>query len=80
VTRRHLSWKTPKENNADKLDHGTHSRGERNGRAILNEAQVREIRALKGKLLQREIGAMFGVSQVRVSAIHRRKQWKFAND
>jgi hypothetical protein len=75
VTRKHVSWKTPKENNADKLEHGTLARGERNGRAKLSPDQVREILALKGKLLQREIAQMFGVGQVQVSRIHRRDKW-----
>jgi hypothetical protein len=32
ITKAHLSWKTPKENSADKNIHGTMARGERHGR------------------------------------------------
>lgn len=40
-----VAWKTPAENAADKVRHGTDSRGEGNGNAMLTAAQVREIRA-----------------------------------
>lgn len=76
VTKRHLSWKTRQENIADKVLHGTAPRGERNHRAILTEADVREIRARQGTATQAEIGAMFGVSQSLVGMIHSRKIWK----
>jgi hypothetical protein len=33
----HLEWKTPAENQADRLIHGTHSRGKRCGKAKLEE-------------------------------------------
>lgn len=39
-----LAWKTPAENCADRVRHGTAPRGERHGRAILTAAQVIEIR------------------------------------
>lgn len=75
VTKRHLSWKTRAENEADKLVHGTHSRGSRNYRTHLTEDDVRQIRALKGVVLQREIAISFGVSLTTVSLIHCRKTW-----
>lgn len=71
----HLRWATPIENNADKHQHGTVNSGERNGAARLTEDDVRAIRALKGKKLQREIGALFGITQTHVSTIHRGKIW-----
>lgn len=40
-----VGWKTPTENAADRVTHGTHTRGERNHRAVLTAGQVREIRA-----------------------------------
>ena len=81
---RHLRWATKAENEADKLIHGTISRGEqhgaltrgeRNPRAKLSEENVRQIRALATTKLQREIAAMFGITQVMVSQIIRRKSW-----
>jgi hypothetical protein len=38
-----ICYKTPKENNADKLVHGTHNRGHRHSCVKLNESQVLEI-------------------------------------
>lgn len=79
VSRRHLSWKTPKENSDDKILHGTHNRGERNGRAKLSATQVREILSLKGALAQRAIARRFGVSHGYVSRIHNRKYWTYVD-
>jgi len=41
-----LAWKTPSENNWDKLRHGTSQRGERGTRAVLTANDVASIRAL----------------------------------
>lgn len=45
---------------------------------MLDEKSVREIRRLcaEGKLIAREIGAMFGVSRATVSAIKHGRLWK----
>lgn len=75
VTPSHLSWKTPKENQSDRLAHGTHGRGERNSRAKLSAEQVRGIRALRGDYTQSQLSKMFGVTWRTVSAIQRRKTW-----
>lgn len=75
VTKRHLSWKTPLENTADKFIHGTVLKGERNGNAKLTDDEARELLALKGKMSQREIAARFSVGQATVSRIHNRKNW-----
>lgn len=75
VTKRHLSWKTPAENQADRLVHGTHSRGELVNGAKLTESQVLEIHAMKGTMLQKEIAANFCISQRTVSDIHQRRRW-----
>lgn len=72
--RKHLEWKTPTENQADRLAHGTHNRGGRNGRAKLTEAQVLQIRS--STKLQRELAAEYGVSPVAISDIKRRKKWE----
>lgn len=75
VTKRHLDWKTRIENEADKLEHGTHNRGARHGLSILTDDDVRQIRTLRGYLPQAEIGQMFGVSRVAVCQIHTRQRW-----
>jgi len=77
----HISWKTHAENEEDKKRHGTvwHGStgqfGERNGRAKLTLEKAIEIRALKGRFTQKEIGAQFGVDSSVVGRIHRNKYW-----
>ncbi|TAX57100.1 hypothetical protein ELI01_18640 [Rhizobium leguminosarum] len=71
----HLSWKTNAENQADRLEHGTHSRGERNGRAKITEPEAREILALKGIETQRAMAARFAVSRAAISDIHTGRNW-----
>ena len=71
----HIAWKTPSENMQDKVIHGTHSRGERNWCTKLTEADVHEIRSLKGKMLQRDIATKFGVAETTISGIHRGATW-----
>jgi hypothetical protein len=76
VNPNHIRWATIAENNQDTLSHGTKPIGEAFAGAVLTEKQVKEIRALKGKMKQREIGERFGVGQSYVSLIHLRKIWK----
>lgn len=75
VNPRHISWKTRKDNLADCERHGTKPVGEKLHNAVLTEQDVREIRSLSGVKTQREIGALFGIHQVHVSHIVRRKVW-----
>jgi hypothetical protein len=79
---RHLRWATRAENEADKILHGTATRGERSPVRKLGAGEVREIRrlAIEGRLTQRAIGAMFGVSQSSVSLIARRINWATLED
>lgn len=71
----HLRWATPQENEADKLLHGTHMRGERNHNAKLTEDDIRLIRSLRGKLSQRAIGEKFHVSEAAIMMIHSGRNW-----
>jgi len=73
---RHLRWATPKENNADKLLHGTWNGGKRNGQARLTEEQVEQIRKLVGTMSDRRIGDMFGVTRVTILRIRRNIAWR----
>lgn len=73
---RHLTWKTPVENSADKIAHGTLVVGEAHHQAKLSEATVREIRALSGTMLQREIAAKFGVTLTCVNKVLTGRAWR----
>jgi hypothetical protein len=77
---RHLKWKTPAENQADRLIHGTHNRGERCGSAKLTEVQVCQIRGLRGEASHRELAERFGVSRSNIGAIQRREVWAWLSD
>lgn len=65
-----LTWGTSAENKADAFDHGTVPMGEDHPNAILSDAQVAEIRTLKG-LKQSELAERFGTTQSNVSKIQR---------
>ncbi|QIG72950.1 HNH endonuclease protein [Rhizobium phage RHph_N3_2] len=71
----HIEWKTHKENMADKLLHGTHSRGERSVRAKLTEEDVRTIISLKGDVSQSKLAKKYGVSPTSISNIHIGRSW-----
>lgn len=66
-------WKFAEENPEVRAHYG-----EENGRALVTESDVRKIRAIyqEGNLSQREIGEMFGLTQMTISDIIRRKTWK----
>ena len=80
VNPNHLSWKTPAGNAADKLRHGTHQRGERNGNAIITESIAHEILSLRGVEKQRDIAKRLGISQSTVSCIQRGERWSWLSE
>lgn len=57
------------------------TKGEENGRAILTREKVSQIRELyaTGSFSQEQLGLMFGVKQVTISAIVRHKIWRVNN-
>ena len=72
-----LRWDTSPGNHADRIEHGTHGRGERNSRAKLSNTQVIAIRARletgsRGSDLARE----FGVSKCTISDIRHERTRK----
>jgi hypothetical protein len=71
-----LKWGTPSDNYQDRHGHGTNNTGMRNGRAVLTDKQVLEIRdrLLRGAR-QTDLGREYGVSQVTISMIKLRKKW-----
>ena len=77
VNPRHSSWKTPKENCADKHRDGTVQWGESSGVAKLTEEQVLGIRSLyaTGNYSYRELAAMFGCEKSNIGLIVRRNHW-----
>lgn len=75
VTKGHLSWKTKQQNQADKIIHGTHARGEEAAGAKLTAADVHQIRSLKGEVSQRILAERFGVSQWAIGDILRGRRW-----
>jgi len=71
-----LRWDTYKNNNADKIKHGTQQRGEGHGSAKLKELEVIEIRRLSGLGVRNYLlSKMFKTSQTNVGCIIRRKRW-----
>lgn len=72
----HLFLGDNKSNVADKVAKGRHAFGERNGRANLTEADIRQIRrdyALGER--QVDLAKRFGVHQTHISLIVTRKEW-----
>jgi len=73
-----LRWDTNKANKQDAIRHDTFARGEKSGRAKLNNLQVRIIRQLLNfkSLSQTKIGKIFNVDQNLISYINCNKIWK----
>jgi hypothetical protein len=75
---RHLRWATRKENEADKLVHGTSNRGPRNGMSKLTADDVRDIRRRHAAgELQRDLAVQFGTNQANISQIVNRISWSW---
>jgi hypothetical protein len=68
----HVVWKTKSQNQLDRAKHGT-----KNGGPVgkLNEKAVAQIRALKGKVTQKELAARFGCSRSNISFVQLGKLW-----
>lgn len=75
VTPKHLVWKTPLENSADRAIHGTNPRGERNGHAKLTAEDILTIRSLFGVETQRQISRQFAVSEQTICDIKKGRVW-----
>ena len=75
VSPQHVRWATPKQNCDDRKMHGTHPAKARNPMARLSQDQVDAIRGNRGKVLQRELGKIYGISQSAVSLIQSGKAW-----
>lgn len=75
INPRHLSWKSPADNMADKIIHGTWQGGENNAWAKLTQNDVVEIRRLSGAMTSKEIAKRFGVSKDTVNRVISRRAW-----
>lgn len=72
----HLFLGTSQENTADRQAKGRHARGERQGKAKLTDASVREIRrALSEGATQTAVARRFGVTQATIGYVKQRKIW-----
>lgn len=73
-----LRWALQSDNEADKIDHGRTSRGERQGRSKLTEEDVLAIRRLIADgIPQRQIAAQFGVTKSPINEIHKGRAWSW---
>jgi hypothetical protein len=71
-----LVWATPKENNADKICHGTSPHGERNPNSKLTQVDVLSIWLdLEAGEKHRDLAAKYGVSRSNITMIKNRRQW-----
>jgi hypothetical protein len=72
-----LRYDTPKNNNADKVQHGTNQSGERHPGAVLNWPKVREIREkyATGEYTQVGLALEYGVNRVQIGHIVNYLQW-----
>lgn len=74
---KHLSEKTKQENQLDRIQDGTDSRGERNPSAKLTRDKVERVPILRALgLSQAVVGKLLGVNQTQISRIERKIKWK----
>lgn len=77
INGKHLSWKTRKENERDKIAHGTCNRGEHAGSNKLKQSDINTIRTLLQSNTQKAIAAMYGVSRQTICSIARGVNWRW---
>jgi len=72
-----LRFDTKKNNEIDKIAHGTDGRGERHSQALLNWNKIREIREKynTGKYTQKDLGLEYGVTESCIGRIVRNEIW-----
>lgn len=71
----HLRWATRVENEADKVEHGTLPRGERQGNSKLTADDVRAIRQQAETATHGVVAKRFGVARSQISRIVNGDQW-----
>jgi hypothetical protein len=75
VNPRHLYWATSARNHADKLIHGTHNRGERQGSSRLTDSDIVQIRELLKTHSQATVAKFYRVDPSHISNIARGTRW-----
>lgn len=71
-----LEWGTRKDNQADRIKHGTDMRGENHPNTTLKTGQVVQVRSLSGLgWTYKELAEEFGVSIPAIGRIVRRESW-----
>lgn len=80
VNATHLMWSTRQENEAHKMQHGAVRSGESHSNSKLTDDQVRQIRALRGTILQKDIASMFDVTPSAVCHIQAGRRWKIPDE
>lgn len=76
INRRHLRWATSAENCADKIIHGTSTRGERNWSARLCKSDVLTIKDwLASGFSNKEIAKHFSVAETTICCISTGRNW-----
>lgn len=76
VNPNHLYLGTNKDNSKYMIEQNRQTKGEDNGNSKLNLNQVKQIRELKEKFTQKELGKIFNISQTTISCILRNKIWR----
>lgn len=72
VNGRHLSWKSPADNQLDRREHGTN----RIAHCKLSEAQVIEIRLLKGQVPVAVLAGRYDVTEANIRQIQNGQTWQ----
>ena len=75
VNPQHIRWATPRENNDDKILHGTLIAGEQNYNAKLKAADIVRIREMRNTPAK-EIAPLFGVHEATIRDVLKGKTWK----
>jgi hypothetical protein len=80
VNPRHLTWKSPAENTADQLRHGTRPRGEKKSNSKLTEAQVKFIRSVVPKFSFAELAEVFEVHVRTIADVAEGRTWAWLSE
>lgn len=79
VNPKHIRWATKRENESDKINHGTSNRGENNGHHKLTEEQVAIIYKSTDKN-NKDLAITFNISVRAVRDIKNKQRWKWLTD
>lgn len=73
-----LRWDTPKGNSQDRIRHGTHPEGEKNGYAKLTQSKVVRMRKLweSGEYSRAQLAKLFDIRPDTVKSVVTRRRWK----